>query len=348
MTKVVVTIGPASQSPESIREIIKQGANSFRFPASKFPAAALAEQAATVARIAGEAGVTLDLLLDLPGSKSRLTNDDGFPLEGIDRLRVNYGPTPANRDAALPEVGITGLDLSRVIDVGDILVLGDGEDALRVERTADDHCLVIPLTTGELGRRRGVTVQGKRQGHESLTPTDLQDLATVPGSVFTGVIVSFVEDADTVHQAREVMARKGGKQPVLIAKVETRVGAEAVREIAEATDAVLLGRGDLLMDCGEIDFYDLGKEVIKTAQKLAKPIIVGTQLLPSMSGSWLPNRSELAYVSHLIEKGVDGLMLSFETTIGRRPARTTGLLKSLIARYGGEGDGPLFPVTDQV
>jgi pyruvate kinase len=347
MTKIIVTIGPNSESPEDAREIIKQGANSFRFPASKFPAAALAEQAEMVAGLARDAGVELDLLLDLPGSKSRLTNPGGFLLAGIDRLKVNYAPVPANRDAELPEIGISGLDLSGVIDVGDILVLGDGEDALQVERTADDHCITVPLTGSELGRRRGVTVQGKRQGNESLTQTDLDDLAMAAASVFTGVIISFVEDAETVRRARAVMADRSANPPVLIAKIETRTGAETAKEIAEAADAVLLGRGDLLLDCGEIDFYELCKDVIKATQKLGKPIIVGTQLLPSMSGSWLPNRSELAYVSHLIEKGVDGLMLSFETTIGRQPVRTTGLLKSLVARYGADEEGPIFPARHQ-
>jgi pyruvate kinase len=347
MTKVIVTIGPSSESPEDAQKIIKQGANSFRFPASKVPAAVLAEQAVMVANLARDAGVELDLLLDLPGSKSRLTNHDGFLLAGIDRLKINYAPVAADRDAELPELGISGLDLSGVIDVGDILVLGDGEDALKVERTNDDHCIAVPLSTGELGRRRGITVQGKRQGNVSLTETDLDNLAMAASSAFTGVIISFVEDAETVRRARAAMADRSENPPVVIAKVETRAGAEGTTEIAEAADAVLLGRGDLLLDCGEIDFYDLSKEVIKATQKLGKPIIVGTQLLPSMSGSWLPNRSELAYVSHLIEKGVDGLMLSFETTIGRQPARTTGLLKSLIARYGGDADGPLFPVRDQ-
>jgi len=343
---LIVTAGPSILSPDNVRRAIGAGASAVRISASKFPPDLMAQMADAVVAAAKELGRPVDLLLDLPGSKSRFTNDDGFALAGAERVRVWYQSVPARRDSAVPEIGISGTDLGAVIEPGDVLIAGDGEDALQVESVADDHCVAHPLTSGELGRRKGVTVLGKRQSYVSLTERDLEALATIGGTPFSAVIVSFVEDAKTIETVRTAMAAgtPTDLQPKVIAKVETRAGVATTRDIAEAADAVLLGRGDLLMDCGELDFYDLGKEVLKTCQQAGVPIIVGTQLMPSMSDGWLPNRSELAYLSHLVEKNVDGLMLATETTIGKQPFRTIALVAGLIERYGGDPTRPMFPL----
>ncbi|MFI5925882.1 pyruvate kinase [Micromonospora sp. NPDC051543] len=345
-SSLVASAGPAIFSPENFRKAIAAGASAIRVSASKYPLDVLAEKADVVVAAAKELERPVDLWLDLPGSKSRFTNDDFFPLAGLERVRVWYQPVPARRDIAVPEIGLTGDDLGAIIEPGDILIAGDGEDALRVESVAEDHCMAQPLTFGDLGRRKGATVAGKRQSYVSLTESDLEALATIGDTPYSAVVVSFVEDAKTIETVRAAMAAgtPTDRQPAVIAKVETRAGVAAAREIAEASDAVLLGRGDLLMDCGELDFYDLGKEVLKTCAKAGVPVIVGTQLMPSMSVGWLPNRSELAYLSHLIEKNVDGLMLAFETTVGKQPIRTIALVAELIQRYGGGPTRPMFPL----
>ena len=334
MTAIVVTMGPSTDSPESIRRAAELGATAFRFPSSKFAPEILAKKAIQVSEIVRASGVAVELLLDLPGSKTRFTNDDGFALAGLDVVRINYDATPGRRDASPPELGLTGSDVSGQIEAGDTLIVGDGEDALRIETVAADHCLARPLTTGELGRRRGVVIKGKLQPHETFTDRDLAALEMVHDTVFDAVILSFVEAPEAVDRARStIRARSDRPAPRVVAKVETKRGVDATGAIAERADAILLGRGDLLLEVGEADFYSDQKRVIKSTAAAGKPIIVGTHLLPSLSANWLPNRSELVHLCHLLDKGVDALMLSTETTIGRNPARTIELIAEMRERY---------------
>lgn len=345
MSNIIITLGPSTSNKESIRRVLKAGADGIRFPASKFAPDELAERAVGIAEIAQELGCSPDLYLDLPGSKARFSNNEGFDLRGLNRMRVSFADVPAAHDAALPEIGLTGAGFSHLLEPGDVMIVGDGEDALRVTEIAADHCIVEPMTRGILGRRRGVVVRGKVPPVVALTDNDVAALSKLPGTIFSAVILSFVESTTTIAQAREVMEAAGGNGALpIVAKVETKLGVEAMGQVARVADAVLLGRGDLLLDVGELDFYDAGKSVIKEAAKNGCPVIVGTQLLNSLSESWLPNRSELAYVSHLLEKGVDGLLLSTETTVGQQPVRTIELLRELIDRYGsGRPTTSMFP-----
>jgi pyruvate kinase len=121
--------------------------------------------------------------------------------------------------------------------------------------------------------------------------------------------------------------------PPIIAKIETKKGANYVSEIANVADAILLGRGDLLLDTGPFDFYKIQKKVISTVFELNKPLIIGTDLLPSLSENWLPNRSELAHLCYLFEKGVDAVLLSHETTVGKHPLRTIEIIDGLRQNY---------------
>ncbi|WP_405880994.1 pyruvate kinase [Streptomyces sp. NBC_01136] len=345
MSRIVVTVGPATQEPAVLEQVVKAGADSFRFPASKASVASLADLASSVSSVAAGFGRTPDLLLDLPGSKTRFTNDDQFSLAGISRVRVHFGPVPSDVHRDVPVLGLTGSDISGQVDPGDIILIGDGEDALRVERVESDHCVAIPLSAGFLGKRRGVALPGKSVSSSGLTDKDRAALETLPGSIFSAVIISFVESADSVREARDIMAASAAGEDVLpvIAKVETRAGAAAVREIAECADAVLLGRGDLLLDSGPLEFFDLCETVRTGTAEVGCPLIVGTQLLTSLSAGWMPHRSELAYVSGLLRSGTAGLMLADETAAGTAPVRTVELLRELRERYTGSTEvAPLF------
>lgn len=345
MSAIVVTLGPATQPPDVLEQVVKAGADAFRFPASKAPLADLTGLAAHVSATAAGLGRTPQLLLDLPGAKTRLTNDDQFSLGGVAQIQLHFTPVASDVHREVPVLGLTGTDLSGRIDPGDTLLIGDGEDALRVDHVEAGYCLATPLTAGYLGKRRGVALPGKNVPSCALTDTDRAALRTLPGSVFDAVIISFVESAGSVREARALMAENttGTALPV-IAKVETRAGADAIDEIAACADAVLLGRGDLLLDCGALDFFDLCERVRTSTAAAGRPLIVGTQLLTSLSAGWLPHRSELAYVSHLLRDGTAGIMLADETAAGTAPVRTVELLRELRERYTHRADAaPLLP-----
>lgn len=339
MTAIMITIGPHSENLDVMESLIEAGVTSVRFPASKFSPGELAVQAKEVADIGERKGVDLDLVLDLPGSKTRLTNLGGFPINPSVPVHIKFGPVPANPSTTPPTLGLIGPPLAGAVGVGDILVAGDGEDAFVVEGVSAAGIDARPLTSGTLGRRRGLVALHNSGIGCGLTDDDQQALRNLRATCFTAVVISFTESADQVHAARALMQSGVGcgdsaRLPALIAKVETGPGADHAGEIAAAADAVLLGRGDLLLAVGERQFHRRTIDVEQATAAADRPLIVGTQLLTSLSDSWLPNRSELSYVCELITRGVAGLMFAFETTIGRQPKRSVELLAALINEYG--------------
>jgi len=333
MTAIWATIGPRTDNDRAIAECLQAGVDAFRFSGSKFTGEVLKEQAARVAAIASDMGVRVDLLLDLPGSKARLTNDGGFELTGLVELDILFGPAPASRSGERGILGLTGADLKPLVTVGDILVIGDGEDALEVTSIAIDRFTARPLTYGTLGRSRGVTIEGKSVRHDSLTSRDSELLAATSNGAFTGVIQSFVESPDQLAEARNLI-RESSEQPrALVAKIETPAGIACAEQIARFSDVVLIGRGDLLLTTGPIAFHAAQQQAIDACRNAGVPFVVGTDLLPSLSGRWLPNRSELSFLCSLLESGVDGLLLAMETTIGESPQRTIAMIDNLRRRY---------------
>lgn len=339
MTTTYATIGPATRAPETMAALIRLGVSGFRFSASKFGVAELAAQAADAEAAGRSVGRPVELLLDLPGAKVRFTNADSLDLSATPRFRVSYAQQPTGHDGDLPEIGLSDPRLGAGIAPGDVLLVGDGEIAARVVSASDTHCVAEALDGGLLGPRKGVWVTGKSRRLQATGPdADLVLLDQLTASAFTGAIVSFAEHAAVLEPVR---ARWGGRGAnSVVAKIETRAGVAAVAEVAQAADSVLVGRGDLLMDSGVIDFHAMCTTAVRECRRLSVPVVVGTQLLSGMEHSWLPLRSELTYLCGLLESGVDGLLLTTETTFGRDPLGAASLMADLVRRYAVQGRLP--------
>jgi pyruvate kinase len=236
----------------------------------------------------------------------------------------------------MPELGLSDPEFGAGIAPGDVLLIGDGEIAARVVSASETHCVAEAIDGGGVvGPRKGVWVMGKSRRLRPPAPVeDLVLLEKLSTSAFTGAIVSFAEDAASLDPVRALWG--GRSANAVVAKVETRTGVAAVAEIAQAADSVLVGRGDLLMDSGVFDFHALCTTAVRECRRLSVPVVVGTQLLSGLEHSWLPLRSELAYLCGLLESGVDGLLLTTETTFGSDPLRAAGLMAELIGRYGAQ------------
>jgi pyruvate kinase len=338
MTHVVATVGPACSSPEVLGDLLKAGVDVFRFTASKTPVAQLATLAEVVRELAASLGLPVELVLDLPGAKPRLTNDDYLDLTGVTELVLRFDGSPSETSGPVPVLGVSGFGAADPLpQVGDLVVIGDGEDAVRITGQTPGSCTAVPLTTGMIGIRRGLSFPDSRGAGnvQEFTPYDLAGLRAVAGSPFDAVVLSFAESADLVDRARAVL-REGvrqGPQPAVVAKIETAAGAAAAGEVARAADGILLGRGDLLLDTGPVEFHAACRRVLDAARTAGRPVLVGTQLLTSLAAGWLPHRSELATVSELLAEGVAGLMLSEETAGAADPIRAVTLLNGLRDRY---------------
>lgn len=338
MTHVVATVGPACSSAEALADLLKAGVGVFRFTASKTPVEGLAALAEVVRDLADGLDLPVELVLDLPGAKPRLTNDGYLDLSGVTELVLRFDGSPSEVTGAVPVLGVSGFGpADELPQVGDLVVVGDGEDALRIVGQAGGARTAVPLTTGVVGIRRGLSFPGARPAAKAqeLTPHDVAGLRAVAGTPFDAVVLSFAESAGLVEQARVVLRESAGRAPLpaVVAKIETAAGAAAANEVCQAADGILLGRGDLLLDTGPIEFHAACRQVLDTARAVGRPVLVGTQLLTSLAAGWLPHRSELATVSELLEEGVAGLMLSEETAGADDPVRAVTLLNGLRDRY---------------
>jgi pyruvate kinase len=338
MTRIVATVGPACSSKEGLTDLLKAGVDLFRFTASKTPVAELISLAGTVRLLAADLGREVELLVDLPGAKTRLTNDTYLDLAGVTELVLRFDGGPSQQAGPLPALGVDGRDPRDPLpEIGDIVVVGDGEDALQVVGLGADSCTAVPLTAGVIGIRRGVRFPGARSAAraESFTPYDLDGLRAIADGPFDAVVLSFTESAGLIERARTLLSGTAAQEPppAVIAKIETAAGAVAAAEIADAADGILLGRGDLLLDTGVIEFHAACRRVLDAARAAECPVLVGTQLLTSLAAGWLPHRSELAHVSALIEEGVAGLMLAEETAGAADPVRAVALLDELRGVY---------------
>ena len=329
----MVTHGPAFSDPALISRAIEYGVRAFRFSASKHPLRTLTKQARFVEALGRDQGAELDLMLDLPGAKPRLANDEPIDLSRTERLRIALG-----RAARPGEIGVTCAELVEHLEEGDILVLGDGEDALKVVMIDEDVVEARPLTRGIVSRRRGLAVSGKPTRVVALTDQDRAALSGLRSTPFGAVALSFVESGATVVEARSIIASHalegGGPLPAIVAKVETAAAAKAIDGIAGAADAVLLGRGDMLLSTGEAAFPKVCDSVVAALRASGKRSIVGTGLFSHDNPTWYPRQSELAYVFGLLSAGVDGLMLAAETAVAPDPLRWIRLTLKLADHHG--------------
>ena len=285
----------------------------------------------------------LDFILDVPGMKPRLTNKEAVPLVIGKRYQFCRGSTDN-------ELGLSGIPDELSIGVGSIVVTGDGDCAFEVMEEESDGFTARCISDGVdrlLGPQRGFTLVAPDGSQPSiqcrgLNEHDTEILQMLSTNVYSTVMLSFVESVSDVTKAKSLIekAMVDKRIPRILSKIETPAAVRQAASIYEVSDGVVLGRGDLLLQSGPIEFYAHLEEALAalidtghSRQDGEKPVIVGTQLLESLSTSYMPNRSEIMEISRLISRGVDGFLLSFETAIGKKPVATVKLINQLFDRY---------------
>jgi pyruvate kinase len=218
--------------------------------------------------------------------------------------------------------------LAGYFTTGDVLLLGDGEIAFSVVEVAPDGLIVRSYGGLVPAGRFGVAVSGK-EGHHGAPPIDHATVRLASAISDAVVLGSFIESAAQIEEMRKLLPPKRA----VWAKVETRAGVEHALEIAAEADGILLGRGDLLIDAGELDYYHYEQLAIDRLARADVPLMIGTQLWTSSSTMFLPHRSELSYLCSLIARGIDSILLSDETTTGANPEQIVAQVSRLITRY---------------
>lgn len=327
-TKIVATIGPASESPEMLQRLIRAGLNVARL---NFSHGDFSKHAEVVKRIREAARITgrrVAIMADLPGPKMRLGKIDPEPIQLVpgDKFTLTSEDLIGNDK----RVSMSFEPLPRVVKDGNRLFLNDGLVQLVVERVENNnvHCLVA--VGGELRSKKGLNLPGIELGISAFTQRDRECLEFALGIGVDAVSQSFVERAGDIEAVRAAAA-KMGRVPFIIAKIERSDAIAHYDEILEAADGIMVARGDLGVEVPIEEIAHTQKILITKANLAGKPVITATQMLESMVASRLPTRAEATDVANAILDGTDCVMLSGESAMGKFPEEAVTMLAKIAA-----------------
>jgi pyruvate kinase len=328
-TKIIATIGPASNSDAVLDALIAAGTDIFRL---NFSHGTQESQGATFARIraaATRAGCEVAILQDLAGPKirtGRLRGGTPIKVKPGDKLVIATGDFRG--EPGRLSTTYEGLALS--VRPGDRLLLADGLVELRVDGTNGREIETTVVEGGELGEHKGINAPGVPLPASAITAKDVEDLRFGLSLGVDMVAVSFVQSADDLKQARGLMAAASAGGVPLIAKLERPQALEHLDDILKSCDAVMVARGDLGLEMPLERVPRAQKEITAGARRQGIPVIVATQVLESMTKEARPTRAEVNDAANAVEDGVDAIMLAGETAAGAFPARTVLTLASII------------------
>ena len=327
-TKLVCTIGPASDSPEMIEKMIKAGMNVARLNFSHGDFATHGELIQRIRAASEKTGKWVAILADLPGPKMRIGElaEDFVILEKDARFTL----TAEDCVGTAERVSMTMKALPGVVKNGDTLFLNDGLIELRVEQVQGDdiHCRVI--VGGRLRPRKGLNIPGIDLGVSAFTARDRECMQFALENGVDAVGQSFVNTAQDVEDVRSA-AREMGFDPFIIAKIERASVWENIDEILEVTDGVMVARGDLGVEIPIEEIAVAQKTITARANLFGKPVITATQMLESMTGNRRPTRAESTDVANAILDGTDCVMLSEESAMGDYPLEAVQMLAKIAA-----------------
>ncbi len=319
-TKILATLGPATDAPGVLDDLFRAGVNVVRLNFSHGDPSGQARRAAEVRAAANRVGVEVGILADLPGPKIRIERfaEGKVQLKAGDRFDLIANADAAPGDAT--QVGVSYLGLPQDVGPGDVLLLDDGLMQLQVVEVQGERIVNTVLNDGVLSDRKGLNKQGGGLSLGALTERDKELIGIVAKIGVDFIAVSFCRNAQDMNDARAI-ARQHGCDAALVSKIERTEAIENLEEIVEASDVVMVARGDLGVEIGDAELPGLQKKIIKAALAHNKVVITATQMLQSMVESPIPTRAEVLDVANSVIDGTDAVMLSAETAAGAYPVK---------------------------
>ena len=331
-TKIVCTMGPATESDEVLRELIKNGMNVARFNFSHGSHAYHRQNIERVRSISEELGIPVAIMLDTKGPEVRT----GL-LEGGQKVTVNTGdqiivtaqPTTEDWHGNAGHISLDYLNLPKEVEKGSIILIDDGLVGLEVDHVEgnDMHCVVT--YGGEIGEKKGVNVPNVEIGLPSVTEQDIADIMFGCELGIDAIAASFIRNAQAVDEIRKLCADNGLRNVYIFPKIESALGVKNFDEILAASDGCMVARGDLGVEIPAQEVPHIQKIIIKKCAQSYKPVITATQMLDSMIRNPRPTRAEVNDVANAIYDGTDCVMLSGETAAGKYPVEAVKMMASI-------------------
>jgi len=330
-TKILATLGPGSSDDQTIRELIKAGVNVFRLNFSHGSAEEHCQRALTIRTIGRALKMPVGILCDMQGPKIRIGSfiddqkihlEDGSTFTLDSQLDIEGG----HQDAVY-----IAQELLEDIDQDSILLLDDGRITLQVSVKSDHAVQCTVIQGGVLSSKKGVNKFGGGLSAKALTEKDKADIKTAASLHTDYLAISFVQSKEDVEETRELL-KQSGSTAHIIAKIER---AEAITDeflpgIIEASDGIMVARGDLGVEIGDANLVAVQKQLIEAASNANKVVITATQMMESMITAPTPTRAEVFDVANAVLDGTDAVMLSAETAVGKYPIETVKAMARVI------------------
>ena len=320
-TKIVATLGPATDDQATIERLVEAGVDVVRLNYSHGSHEEQERRVELVRAAADKFGRVVGVLADLQGPKIRTERfkDGKVMLTAGDKFFLD-----AELDAAsgtIDGVGITYKSLPADVKKGDRLVLDDGRMLLDVDSVDGLRINCVVALSGPLSDKKGINLQGGGLSAPALTEKDKHDILSAAKVQADYIAVSFPKCADDIHEARQLLRDAGG-YGAIVSKIERAEALENIDEIIQASDAIMVARGDLGVEVGDAELPAIQKDLIARARSMDRVVITATQMMESMIDSSIPTRAEVFDVANAVHDGTDAVMLSGETAAGKFPVET--------------------------
>ena len=329
-TKIVCTLGPASQSEEVLIKLIENGLNVCRFNFSHGSHEEHKERMDMVKKVREELKKPVAILLDTKGPEIRTGNfaDPEVFLEEGSKFTITMSDVVGTKEICT----VSYKGLADDVVKGDLILIDDGLVGLRVEEVngEDIHCVVE--NSGIVKNHKGVNVPGVKINLPALTPKDISDIEFGITQDIDFIAASFVRKASDVLAIREVLENNNATDIKIISKIENQEGVDNLEEILQVSDGLMVARGDLGVEIPTEEMPIVQKEMIKKCNELGKPVITATQMLDSMIRNPRPTRAEVTDVANAIYDGTDAIMLSGETAAGKYPVEAVKTMATIAKR----------------
>lgn len=333
-TSIIITLGPATDSPERLDQLIETGVNVFRLNMSHAPHDWCREVVHNIRKIAEERGKHVAILFDLQGPSIRTGDLEApYELQIGDKFEIR-------RQGTEPTIPFsTTVNYEGMMDdvaAGATLVVDNGTMLMRIDEKNDNNLICEVLTAGKIGNRRHINLPGTRLNLPALTEKDHKDLALAVECKADYIAGSFVRDAAHVNELREEMTKLGGNSQI-VSKVEDQEAVKNIDDIIIASDIIMIARGDLGIEVHVEELPIIQRRITKRCHALGRRVIVATHMLESMITNPTPTRAEVTDVSTAVYEEADAIMLSGETSVGEHPIRCVETLDRIARRMEQSG-----------
>lgn len=324
-TKIIATLGPATDDPDTLGKLFAAGADVVRVNFSHGDPAERERRVGLVRELAARSGRYVAVLGDLQGPKIRIRRFREGAVQLAEGQAFVLDPAMEGGAGTEQGVGVAYPQLADDVGPGDVLLLDDGFITLRVEQVEGTRIRCVVTQGGRLADNKGINRQGGGLSAPALTDKDREDLRHAAALQVDWLAVSFVRRAEDLHEARDLL-RQAGSTARIVAKIERAEAIENLESIIDAADAVMVARGDLGVEVGHAGLTGLQKKILKMTRQRHKVAITATQMMESMIHSQVPTRAEVSDVANAVLDGTDAVMLSAETAVGEYPVRAVATM----------------------